>query len=247
MLSVRIIGPGRAGGSFAGAWRAVGLDVDVLDRHADVRGAATGVDAVLVATPDRAIAEVSAAIEPGDAAVLHCSGATGLAPVAHHRRHGSIHPLMALPSAEAGSERLRGNGWFAVAGDPIATTLAEVLGGRCFHVADDRRALYHATAAISANHLVALMGQVERLAALVGVPAQAFFDLAQGSLDDVQTRGAAAALTGPAARDDRDTLDAHRAALPADERPLYDALVTACRHLAAHAEPASRTDPPATE
>ncbi len=234
--SVRIIGPGRAGRSFAEAWTQVGLDVDLLDRDASIARAADGVDVVLITTPDRFIAEVASAIDAGDAAVLHCSGATGLVPVARHHRHGSIHPLMALPSVEIGAARLRNHGWFAIAGDPVTETLVEALDGRSFVVADEQRALYHATAAVSANHLVALLGQVERLAQLVGVPAQAFFDLARGSFDDVVASGAVAALTGPAARGDQATLAAHRSALPAVERALYDTLVAAAQQLAAAAD-----------
>jgi len=206
---------------------------EFLDRNADAISAGEGVDAVLIATPDRAIDEVAARIAPTAAVVLHCSGVTGLASVAMHERHGSIHPLMALPDPQIGAERLASGGWFAVAGDPLATELVEVLGGRHFEVASDHRAAYHAAAAISANHLVALLGQVERIAAQVGVPPQAFFDMAQSSLDDVMSNGAVAALTGPAARGDVDTLDAHRAALPEEEQALYDALAAAATALAA--------------
>ena len=232
LASIRIIGPGRAGRSFAHAFGAIGLAVDLMPRAAPVAAAAIDVDVVLIATPDREIAAVAQAIDPADAVVLHCSGATGLAPLAGHRRHGSLHPLMALPTPEVGANRLRDHGWFAVAGDPVAAELADILGGRSFVVDDDRRALYHATAVVSANHLVALLGQVERLASLAGVPVQAFLDLAQGSLDDVVEHGAAAALTGPAARGDHSTLDAHRAALPPAERALYDTLVAATEQLA---------------
>ena len=194
--------------------------------------AAEGVDAVLIATPDSVIADVAAAIAPGGAVVLHCSGATGLEPLAMHARRGSIHPLMALPSPETGADRLRSGGWFAVAGDDFAESLVSVLGGRSFPVADESRALYHAAAAVSANHLVALLGQVERLAAAAGVPVDAYFDLARGSFDDVVAQGAVASLTGPAARGDEETLAAHRTALPADELALYDALAAAAQQLA---------------
>lgn len=187
---------------------------------------------VLIATPDRAIAQTADTINAGPAVVLHCSGATGLEPLSAHERHGSIHPLMALPTPEIGAARLTANGWFAIAGDPMAGELVDALGGRSFHVSDDKRALYHATAAISANHLVALLGQVERLAAQVGVPVQAFLDMSEASLNDVATQGAASALTGPAARGDHATLAAHRAALSPSELPLYDTLVTAAQELA---------------
>jgi len=231
-LRVRIVGPGRAGQSFASAFADKGLDVELLDRTASITSAAHGVDVVLICTPDRTIAEVAEAIDPGPAAVLHCSGATGLVPVRQHERHGSIHPLMALPTSTVGAARLANSGWFAVAGDPVAGELADLLGGRSFVVDDEKRALYHATAAVSANHVVALLAQVERLAAHVGVPVQAFLDMSRACIEDVATQGAAAALTGPAARGDQATLDAHRDALPPAELPLYDTLVAAAQQLA---------------
>lgn len=231
-ISVRIVGPGRAGQSFADAFAAVGVAVELLPRDAEIALAARGVDAVLLCTPDAAIATAAAAIEPGQAAVLHCSGATPLTALAGHARAGSLHPLMALPDAETGSARLRDRGWFAVAGDPIAGALVDALSGRRFDVPDESRARYHATAAVAANHLVALLAQVERLAASVDVPVEAFLDLASGSFDDVRRIGAAAALTGPAARGDHHTLDAHRASLPADEVELYEVLAAAAAKLA---------------
>lgn len=235
-MTVRIVGPGRAGQSFARGFAVSGVRAELLARSADVTRAAFDVDAVLICAPDMAIAEVAAAIEPGDAAVLHCSGVTTLEPLAAHPRHGSLHPLMALPDASTGSTRLVGGGWFAVAGDPIAGRLVDALGGRSFAVSDANRARYHATAAVAANHLVALLGQVERLAASIEVPVEAFLDLAAGSFDDVQRVGAAVALTGPAARGDQSTLDAHRSSLPSDEVELYEVLAAAAARLARPAE-----------
>lgn len=239
-MSVRIIGPGRAGRSFAAALGEVGVTVDLADRDQPVTGAAQGVQAVLIATPDEAIAQVAAAIQAGPAVVLHCSGAIGVGPlssVSPHNRTGSVHPLMALPNPDTGARRLLGGGWFAVAGDPVASDLVDRLGGQRFEVADGDRAAYHATAAIAANHLVALLGQVERLATQAGVPVGAFFDLARGSFDDVVAHGAAAALTGPAARGDLATLAAHRQAIDPAELALYDALALAAADLAGETQP----------
>ena len=82
---------------------------------------------------------------------------------------------------------------------------------------------------------MALLAQVERLAKAAGVPAEAFFDLARGSFDDVVAQGARAALTGPASRGDHTTLDAHRQALAAVSEAdvaLYNVLADACAALA---------------
>ncbi len=232
MNRVRIVGPGRAGSSFAAALSHIGIHVDLVGRNDAVDQAASGVDAVLIATPDRVISEVAAAIAPGSAVVMHCSGASTLDVLAPHALVGSIHPLMALPNAEVGAHRLLNGGWFAVSGDAICRHLVQNLGGSSFDVPDSARTLYHATAAISANHLVALLAQVERLAGAAGVPCEAFWDLARGSFADVKQVGAHGALTGPAARGDLATLDAHRGALPPEELELYNALADAAMQLA---------------
>ena len=69
MHSIRIIGPGRAGTSLAVALSARGWTfAGFRGRHDDVADAARGVDVLVIATPDDAIAEVAAAVvpEPGD-------------------------------------------------------------------------------------------------------------------------------------------------------------------------------------
>jgi predicted short-subunit dehydrogenase-like oxidoreductase (DUF2520 family) len=188
---------------------------------------------VIIATPDTAVAEVAAAIAPVDGTVvLHLSGALGLDVLAPHRRRASLHPLMPLPSAEVGRVRLRSGITFAVAGDPMATGLGQALGGRCFEIDDSRRAAYHAAACIAANHLVAVLGQVERVAATAGLSVDAYLPLAATALQDVADLGPAAALTGPAARGDEATLARHRAALAPEEVPGYDAGVALVRRLA---------------
>jgi predicted short-subunit dehydrogenase-like oxidoreductase (DUF2520 family) len=212
----------------------------VSGRGDDLTAAAADVDVVIIGTPDTAVAEVAAAIAPVDGTVvLHLSGALGLDVLAPHRRRASLHPLMPLPSAEVGRVRLRSGITFAVAGDPLAATLGRALGGRCIEIDDAHRAAYHAAACISANHLVALLGQVERVAASVGLGVDAFLALAAAALQDVADLGPAAALTGPAARGDETTLARHRAALAPEELAGYDAGVALARRLAgSSADPA---------
>jgi predicted short-subunit dehydrogenase-like oxidoreductase (DUF2520 family) len=213
--------------------------LEPVRRGDDVSGAAQGVDLVIVATPDSAIADVASRIEPVSTTVIaHMSGSLGLDALDDQPMRAAIHPLVPLPDRETGSVRLRANAWFAIAGNsaPALMLVGDVvasLGGRAFAVADDQRAAYHAAAAIASNHLVALLGQAERVAQSAGIPFDAYLDLVRATVENVAELGPAAALTGPAARGDWATIDRHRAAIDESELEVYDALVRAARRLVA--------------
>lgn len=234
MTRVRVIGPGRAGSSFAVALGRAGWEVlPSLSKGDDLTAAAADVELVLIATPDQAIAEVARAMEPGERAVVaHLSGSAGLRPLAGHRRRAVVHPLVALPDPERGAERLVG-AWFGLSdgGDPMVAEVVASLRGRVVTVAEADWARYHAAAVIASNHLVALLGQAERVAAGIGAPVEAFLDLARGSLADVADLGPRAALTGPLRRGDEDTVRRHLEALPPAERAGYEAMAAEARRL----------------
>jgi predicted short-subunit dehydrogenase-like oxidoreductase (DUF2520 family) len=232
MTSVRIVGPGRAGTSLALALTNAGWYVaPMLGRSDDLSAAAKGIDLLIIATPDTAVTAVADEIEPvAGTVVSHLSGSLSLSVLGRHERQAALHPLVALPTPEVGARRLIG-AWFAVTGDPLIRRVVEALYGRAFTVEDDDRAAYHAAASIAANHLVALMGQVQRVGATVGVPFEAYLDLARAALDDVAALGPVAALTGPVSRGDEATVRRHLEALPSAERKAYRAMADAARTL----------------
>ena len=95
--------------------------------------------------------------------------------------------------------------------------------------------------------MVALIGQVERVAATAGLPLDAFAGLMRAATDDALSLGPRRALTGPAARGDWDTVEAHRSVLGSmaghrSELAAYDALVGLARRLSL--EPATDVGPP---
>jgi len=257
-----LAGPGRAGSSLALAlvgagWRATGVTGRTPDaastRAAVARLGCRPVPAaelgrraalVVIATPDAAIPGVAAAIAPGlepGALVVHCSGARGLdalAPIAAARPDvevGALHPLQTFAAPDP--SRLRG-AWAAVAGPPAVADLAIALGLVPFVVPDVRRAAYHAAAVVASNHVVALIGQVERIAESVGVPVEAFWPLVRTTLANIEAYGPRGALTGPVARGDVETVAAHLGALEPSERDAYRALALAALALTGRDDPA---------
>lgn len=227
--AVRVIGPGRAGLSLARGLEKAGWRVlDVLGRDDDLGRAASGVDLLVIATPDSVIASVAASVAPVEGCVVaHLAGALGLDVLAPHARRASIHPLRSLPTT---SSDLSG-AWFAVAGDALAGEVVADLDGRLVEVDDEARTAYHAAAVMASNHLVALLGAVERVAATAGVPLDAFLDLVRGTVDNVAVLGPEGALTGPVARGDWGTVARHLAALPESERATYERLTAAAKRL----------------
>lgn len=242
-----LIGPGRAGITVATAlidagWVAVGVAgrapdapsvVAAAARLHTVPGTAAAVVAaaslVVIATPDAAIGdvaiEIAEAVAPS-ALVVHLSGAVALAALDDVvSRIGAMHPLQSMPSSEPRETRVAGSelhgAWCATAGDPEVDAIARSLGMIPFPVTDADRAGYHAAACIASNHLVALMAQV---AACTTVPLEAFLPLARTTLDNVAELGPRAALTGPVARGDLQTVRAHLDAIPARERAAYIAM-----------------------
>jgi predicted short-subunit dehydrogenase-like oxidoreductase (DUF2520 family) len=246
--TLALVGPGRAGTTVAAAlagrgWRVVavagrGPDAPSTRAAAARLGApavgvedAAGAALVIVATPDGAIEDAAARLAPAlapDALVVHLSGARGLDALAGvPARVGALHPLQTFPDVDAGLARLPGS-WCAVAGDPEVAELAAELGLRPVTLDDADRTRYHAAACIASNHLVALLGQVERVSP---VPVDALVPLIHATLANVAERGAAAALTGPVQRGDAETVRAHLDALPADEHDAYRALAREARRL----------------
>ena len=214
--SVTVIGSGRAGTALVARLRERGVDVRP---EGELR---------LLCVPDRAIAEAAAAIEPGPW-VAHVSGGTPLAALDPHLRRFSVHPLQTLTLGR-GPEQLDG-AWGAVtAGDDEAYEhglwLARTLGLRPFRLSDDRRALYHAGAAIASNFLVTLERAAAQLFEDAGAPPEALVPLMTRTIEN------GFELTGPIARGDWETVERHLAAIRSDEPQLegvYTALAEATR------------------
>ena len=131
-----------------------------------------------------------------------------------------------------GTARLAGS-YAAVAGDPEVEELARTMGMVPIHVPDDARVAYHAAACVASNHLVALLAQVD---ACTGVPLEAFLPLVRSTVDNVAELGARAALTGPVARGDVETVRAHLASIPVEEQEAYRALARRAAVLAGRSD-----------
>jgi predicted short-subunit dehydrogenase-like oxidoreductase (DUF2520 family) len=218
---IHVIGSGRVGSAVAARLGERGLVVD-----------ADSPELVLLCVPDSVIAEVARAL-PSGPWVAHVSGATPLQALAPHERRFSVHPLQTFTRPEGrGPEQLAlqlDGAWAAVTGETaealaVARWLAETLGLRAFELDDGHRVLYHAGAVFASNYVVALEHAAAVLFEAAGAPREALVPLMTRTIEN------GFELTGPIARGDWATVEAHRTAIR-EARPdlesLYERLAEA--------------------
>jgi predicted short-subunit dehydrogenase-like oxidoreductase (DUF2520 family) len=213
-----------------GARGRVGSAVSARLRERGVKLRDDGAGLVLLCVPDRAIAEVASEMEPGPW-VAHVSGGTPLAALSPHTRRFAVHPLQTF-TRDRGPEQLDG-AWAAVTGESdeavrTATELAEVLGLRPFVLDDERRALYHAGAAIASNYLVTLRRVAGELLEAADTPPEALDPLMRRVIEN------GFQLTGPIERGDWETVERHRAAIAETAPHLLAAYDELARLTASH-------------
>ncbi|HKW62148.1 MAG TPA: DUF2520 domain-containing protein [Candidatus Acidoferrum sp.] len=202
---------------------------------------------VLIATPDDAISGVADELarmggeELRRKIVLHTSGgqdSRSLAPLKEFGAAiGSLHPLQTFSGV--GVPDLAGK-VFAVEGDVVAVRaarqIARALGGSPVQIGAGKKVLYHAAAALSAGHVLALVEAATQLLISLGMKrteaTRALLPLTRQVLDNFERVGPRAAWTGPLARGDYKIVASHLRALQDSQEEValaYEAL----NHLAA--------------
>jgi predicted short-subunit dehydrogenase-like oxidoreductase (DUF2520 family) len=189
-----------------------------------------GQDLLLVAVSDTALPLVAAELaeRPQARVVLHTSGSLDASVLGALRAAGSavgsLHPLKAFPRPLTDPAEAR-CAFFAVDGDPAAQELARRLaaawGGTAAEVPASDRALYHFAASLAAGGVVTLLAAAAEIAGRLGLPeavARGYLELARGAVAAAREtldagRPLASAITGPAARGDRATVERHLTAL----------------------------------
>ena len=178
--------------------------------------------------------------------VFHCSGfwsAEALAPLlALGWRGASVHPVRSFADPALAVAAFEGTPC-GLEGERAAveslSPLFRAIGGECFKVESERKALYHAAAVFASNFTVVLQSLAQEAWQDAGVPealaSQLQSSLVRGTLDNVFQLGPAAAITGPAARGDTAVVQRQGAAVaqwnPAAAR-LYEDLSALARRLA---------------
>lgn len=251
------IGAGRVGNALARCLAAAGYDiVAVANRTSSAaetlaaavpgcsvlptpQAVAYRCDLVFITTPDDAIETVvdSIAWRPGSA-VVHTSGAKSTdilsAAKAQGAETGSLHPLQTFADAEQALANLPGSVFAVEAEEGLRQQLLAIvadLGGVAIELRPEEKALYHAAAVLVSNYTVTLMKLATDLWLRFGwerpAAVKALLPLLRGTVSNIAALGLPAALTGPVARGDVETIERHLAALAEaapDVLPAYKEL-----------------------
>jgi predicted short-subunit dehydrogenase-like oxidoreductase (DUF2520 family) len=209
---VNVIGRGRVGTAVAERLEERGVE---LREDAEL---------ALLCVPDTAIADTAQGLSLGHGQwVAHVSGATPLRALDPHTRRFGMHPLQTFTRAR-GADQLDG-AWAAVTAESDEAQehgheLARTLGLHPFDLADEARPVYHAGAAIASNYLVTLHRAATRLFEAAGAPPEALVPLMTRTIENDFE------LTGPIARGDWATVDAHVNAIRTERPELAAMYVT---------------------
>lgn len=197
-------------------------------------------DIYLIATPDDQIARcceqlaASGRVKPG-VVVFHCSGALPSAVLATAARCGaltaSIHPVRSFASPEQVALSFAGT-WCGVEGAEAALAVLRPLfagiGAKLVDIDPAAKTVYHAAAVFACNYLVTLLDVAVQAYGHAGiaqdVAMQMMAPLVHKTVDQVFAAGPAAALSGPIARGDMETVARQQAAVSAwdaDKGALY--------------------------
>jgi len=233
-LTFSLVGPGRVGRSLAAWAEARGARCLAMAGRNEAGTLATaGQGLLLLAVPDAALATVAAALaaRPQAAVALHTAGSLDAEVLAPLRgvgmtgtAVGTLHPLKAFPELLPDPAQARGV-FFAVDGDPPARALAFRLAAAWEATAAEvpaaARTLYHFAATLAAGGVVTLLAAAEEIAGRLALPdavVRGYLELCRGAVAAAASaqdagRPVADALTGPAARGDRVTVEHQLAAL----------------------------------
>jgi predicted short-subunit dehydrogenase-like oxidoreductase (DUF2520 family) len=183
-------------------------------------------DLAILAVPDDAITAVAGQMRlRSGQSLVHTSGVLGaevLAPALVAGSHiGAFHPLVSFTSdVERSVDGLRG-ATVAVEGDDrivrLLSDLAGAIGGVAIRLPRGSRPAYHAAAVMASGGIVALLDAIVSLGAAAGLDERGSLDvygrLMEQTLANARAAGVRAALTGPIARGDAGTAEAHLQAI----------------------------------
>ena len=223
MISVAIVGNGNVGFHL---YRELikSNDLKVAQINSREQQSLEGFDIAIIAVSDDAITEVSKHIKTP--LVVHTSGTTSLKALENSTRKGVFYPLQSfskektidfseLPiciEAENGED------------ENILKSLASTLSSRFYTISSEQRNYLHAAAVFANNFTNHMYKLANDICLEHDVPFEVLLPLIQETAEKVASLSPEKAQTGPAKRNDQDTIKNHLHLLTDSQKEIYQLL-----------------------
>ncbi len=238
-LDVGVVGTGRAGSVLGAALKRAGHNIQACTAVSDIsklraesllpgvpvtsiEEAVKDRDLILLTVPDDVLGQVvnglaaTNSVSPGTF-VMHASGRYGIEILSPLTEQGclplALHPVMTFTGTSIDLNRLSECPFGITTVQtlrPVAETLVVEIGGEPIWVPEENRGLYHAALTFGANNLMTLVTQTTELLEAAGITnSESLVAPLLGASLDNALRNGDAAITGPVARGDANTVLEH--------------------------------------
>lgn len=173
--------------------------------------------------------------------LIHMSGALPSSIMERYKdiSYASIHPMQAFANIEEALSQMPST-VFGIEGDSGAVTIFEDLlkgmGNEVIKLTETQKVNYHLAAVIASNYLVTLvhmgLAQMKAIGIEEDTGIKALLPLIKGTLANIEAFGTEKSLTGPIARGDFKTVEAHLHAMDKEAEALYKHLGRATLEIA---------------
>lgn len=250
-VTQQVLNRSLASASDAVAWLGVGRAIDSISQLQPA-------DVTMLSVSDDQITSVceqlvDAGLLKAGSVIFHCSGAKASTELQLAQQAGvavaSVHPVRSFANVDLLAEQFAGT-ICSLEGDEAALAVLapalQAIGAETVIIKADNKLLYHAGSVFASNYLVTLMEVALRTYQAAGIPAdiaqKMAAPLARQTLENVFAMGTRAALTGPIARGDMQTVTLQQSRLSDWDQQagdLYQAFTQPTMDLAAARNPHS--------
>lgn len=168
-------------------------------------------DLTVIAVKDDAINLVASKLPKLKGVVIHTSGSTNISALKKFARRGVLWPVETISKSNRG--KFKGVPFVIEGGDEKTTALlmqtVHSLSGETYVMDSERRQVMHMAAVIVNNFTNYLLTVAEDILQKESLPFEVLRKLSESTIENAFRTGAKASQTGPAARNDRKTLEQH--------------------------------------
>ncbi len=180
------------------------------------------VEVVIVALPDRVIPDFIQRLERGNFVVLSTAGSVALSELSgSHEHYGVLYPLQSFtrythPDARSIPVCIEAVDEKSTA---VALEIAGIISNDVREIDSDKRLILHAAAVFASNFTNHLLSLSEQVVQTSGFELEVLYPLINETINRLKTHSAKEMQTGPAIRNDVNTIEKHLKLLTSIDNP----------------------------